>query len=647
MRRILLILLLIVGSATIATNTPATVSTATRTVDYTGSGTSSFAVPFGWLASSHLVVVKYTGSCGSETYSTLVQDTDYTVAKTTSESGTVTTTDPVDSGYCLRISRTVPLTQTTNFRSQGTFSPSAHEDAVDKLTHAVQQIVGEVSQSEDTAAAIEAHIASADDHTMYFKLAGRAGGQTAYGDTASAGNLVLGSTAHATKGKIYFGTNTYYDEAAELLSLHDSLAVAGAQTIGDDLWVIGEIYGSASSGGNLDILSTTHATKGSIIIGGATALTVDETTGNVAIGSAPIATHELFVKTNMLVPLIDGSNSSGGDLTLSSTSHTTKGDIIFGSASAYEEDDDQLGLGTLSPAYKLHVVGDAFVSTDVTVDGTVYGGDNSGDNLQLRPNSAATDGAVTFSATTAYVAAGDQFFVGSSDPKYLAKLNVYRSGVGYGSWIHADGNNIGSIGMRMEVGTDAPGAAQNVYAVLADGNGDDICTIETTGAATIDFVCPSDARLKRNIRPSSVQALATVNAIPMRQFEWIDPDRGHDDLGMIAQEVEPVYPAMVGEWRDGTKTIRRNAAIPLLLKAVQELSARVEGLEGELAMAHERIDELETLDARVAALELGSWGVRIKEWDMGVIPGGPIGTPCQWFSYDNGKLISHDCGVTP
>jgi len=51
-----------------------------------------------------------------------------------------------------------------------------------------------------------------DDHVGYARLAGRAGGQTLYGDTASGGNLTVGSTAHATKGKIYFGNNSVYRE---------------------------------------------------------------------------------------------------------------------------------------------------------------------------------------------------------------------------------------------------------------------------------------------------------------------------------------------------------------------------------------------------------------------------------------------------
>lgn len=59
---------------------------------------------------------------------------------------------------------------------------------------------------------------SDDDHTQYLLLAGRSGGQTAKGDTASGGSLTLMSTAHATKGSILFG-NSAYDEANDRLGV--------------------------------------------------------------------------------------------------------------------------------------------------------------------------------------------------------------------------------------------------------------------------------------------------------------------------------------------------------------------------------------------------------------------------------------------
>ena len=53
-----------------------------------------------------------------------------------------------------------------------------------------------------------------------------------------------------------------------------------------------------------------------------------------------------------------GGTASGNNLTLSSTSHATKGKILFGT-SAYDEVNNQLGIGTTSPGYKLDIQGAA------------------------------------------------------------------------------------------------------------------------------------------------------------------------------------------------------------------------------------------------------------------------------------------------
>lgn len=52
-----------------------------------------------------------------------------------------------------------------------------------------------------------------DDHTQYALLAGRSGGQTLKGSTASGENLTLQSTSHATKGLIDLASTAYVDEA--------------------------------------------------------------------------------------------------------------------------------------------------------------------------------------------------------------------------------------------------------------------------------------------------------------------------------------------------------------------------------------------------------------------------------------------------
>jgi len=66
----------------------------------------------------------------------------------------------------------------------------------------------------------------APDLSGYALLAGRSGGQTLIGDTASGGNLTLQSTSNATKGKILFGTSVY-DEVNNRLGIGTTSPLMG------------------------------------------------------------------------------------------------------------------------------------------------------------------------------------------------------------------------------------------------------------------------------------------------------------------------------------------------------------------------------------------------------------------------------------
>ena len=72
------------------------------------------------------------------------------------------------------------------------------------------------------------NLTTGDVHTQYAYLAGRSGGQTIIGGTASGNNLTLQSTANATKGKIYLGSTSFYDESTDRLRLGG--AITGVQT---------------------------------------------------------------------------------------------------------------------------------------------------------------------------------------------------------------------------------------------------------------------------------------------------------------------------------------------------------------------------------------------------------------------------------
>jgi hypothetical protein len=66
-----------------------------------------------------------------------------------------------------------------------------------------------------------------DDHTQYALLAGRSGGQTLKGGTASADNLTLNTTSHATKGKVIVDAAAAVDGANKTLVVGATSASAG------------------------------------------------------------------------------------------------------------------------------------------------------------------------------------------------------------------------------------------------------------------------------------------------------------------------------------------------------------------------------------------------------------------------------------
>lgn len=61
--------------------------------------------------------------------------------------------------------------------------------------------------------------------------------------------------------------------------------------------------------------------------------------------------------TQTVCPLIYGSSASGGNLQLTSTSHATKGFIYLGTGVGYDGTKAFLGIGTQSPAALLHLAG--------------------------------------------------------------------------------------------------------------------------------------------------------------------------------------------------------------------------------------------------------------------------------------------------
>ena len=102
--------------------------------------------------------------------------------------------------------------------------------------------------------------------------------------------------------------------------------------------------------------------------------------------------------------------------------------------------------------------------------------------------------------------------------------------------------------------------------------------------ATNDVVAyySSDERLKDNIKPIQ-GALDKVCKLGGYEFDWNskqDVYEGHD-IGVIAQEVEAVFPELVTDRDSGFKAVKYEKLVPALIEAIKELKAEVESLKSK------------------------------------------------------------------
>ena len=96
----------------------------------------------------------------------------------------------------------------------------------------------------------------------------------------------------------------------------------------------------------------------------------------------------------------------------------------------------------------------------------------------------------------------------------------------------------------------------------------------------------SDRHLKENIVDCKHKALDYIHQLQFKEYDWKKkedrPQQAHTKIGLIAQEVQEVDPTLVYENGD-TLNLDNLRLTNIALKAIQELSQRIETLERKLA----------------------------------------------------------------
>ena len=107
-----------------------------------------------------------------------------------------------------------------------------------------------------------------------------------------------------------------------------------------------------------------------------------------------------------------------------------------------------------------------------------------------------------------------------------------------------------------------------------------IGSITQSGTTAVLYNTTSDYRLKTNATPIQ-NALSTIGNLNPVSFTWVD---GRPDDGFIAHEIQAVIPNCVTGEKDATnedgtpkyQQMDSSGVIPFLVKAIQELNAKIE-----------------------------------------------------------------------
>jgi len=384
--------------------------------------------------------------------------------------------------------------------------------------------------------------------------------------------------------------------------------------------------------------SMTYLTKGSALITDATG----KITGT-AVSSAELAhldgqdqgmattdspTHVGVTLTGANTNTVAYIDSTGKVLGASDVS-TDNLDMISATTSMVLENAD---LGVTVQAYDADTtkndVANAFTVTQTFNDGIDI---NDKDIVDVRKISLATIASDADTSVNVDLGsdAGDDFTVDTS--KLVVEGDTGNVGIGTASPGNAldvvdnaesdyvgrffnDGNNANRYGIEVQAGADN-GSGQTLYFYAFDGDGNSVGYIENNGG-TFQLVDSSDERLKDNIRDTGIDGLDLVKKIKVSDYTEAGTD---NRTGFVAQDVLEFYPKAISTFipkrmfetvNNDNETyygIAKAELVPVLFKAVQQLSDKVDQLQADkTALLNQNLtqqQQINDLIGRVGALE--------------------------------------------
>jgi hypothetical protein len=338
--------------------------------------------------------------------------------------------------------------------------------------------------------------------------------------------------------------------------------------------------------------------------------------GNVGIGTtSPDSKVEISDAGSTKLKVTNTSNSvetvvlsqSGDGWIGTQTNHPLKLGTGYGAKMTIGTNGN-VGIGTTSPDSKLEVNGNGLFSGNLTVNGTTLTSDIVIQNEETNTNPAELNlykkngsnigevtvgdniGSINFKAESGVTTVTSASIEVDATTLYNNEIGgdmVFKTASEFHSRPLTEAMRIDKLGM-VGIGTSSPSETLDVDGnarFRSIGSGASAGALHYTSDGTLT-TNTSDVRLKTNLQPleNTLNKLLGINTYT---FNWID-ETDRVDLGMIAQEVEQIFPNLVFTNNvDGYKGIHYDKFSSILTKAIQEQQAIIETQE-------QKITDLET-----------------------------------------------------
>lgn len=241
-----------------------------------------------------------------------------------------------------------------------------------------------------------------------------------------------------------------------------------------------------------------------------------------------------------------------------------------------------VGIGTTTPQYKLHVNGNVGVGNYGSPNRITVLTNNIGYFVGIKnptsPTTKAESFLSQFQKDVLQVGDANQirlgFFAnndvgGTPDTRFFTAIEAI---------VEDPNHSTRKAGLRFMTTPSGPWETERMR-ITGDGNVGIGYTspsykLDVNGTIRGSNVSPSDVRWKEQVKTLD-HSLEKVNKLRGVSFEWKDKAKGTGkQIGLIAQEVEKVFPEVVSADNEGYKSVAYDKLVGVLVESIKELKAQ-------------------------------------------------------------------------